>query len=88
MTQTATVPAPVQSRAGSHGVSFGGVLRSEFIKFWSLLSTKLLLGISLIAIVGIGAFVAFGIGFATDRMRDRPLPREPRKVLVSLLDLV
>lgn len=49
----ATAPAG-NSSAGSHGLSFLGVLRSESIKFWSLLSTKLLLLVTLVAMVGIG----------------------------------
>ncbi|NYE95962.1 hypothetical protein FHU41_002212 [Psychromicrobium silvestre] len=64
---TQTLPTAHRPAAGTHGVNFGGVLKSEIIKFWSLLSTKLLLIVSLVVIVGIGAFEAFGIGFATER---------------------
>ena len=53
MTETGTVPA--RSSAGSRGVTFGGVLRSEWIKLWSLTSTRILLGLTLVAIVGVGA---------------------------------
>lgn len=53
-TQTATT-APARSTAGSRGVTFGGVLRSEWIKLWSLMSTRILLLLTLVAIVGVGA---------------------------------
>ena len=53
MTETGTVPA--RSSAGSRGVTFGGVLRSEWIKLWSLTSTRILLGLTLVAVVGVGA---------------------------------
>lgn len=53
MTETRT--APTRSSAGSRGVTFGGVLQSEWIKLWSLLSTRILLLLTLVAIVGVGA---------------------------------
>ncbi|SEQ50950.1 hypothetical protein SAMN05444745_10774 [Arthrobacter sp. OV608] len=53
MTETRTVPT--RSSAGSRGVTFTGVLRSEWIKLWSLLSTRILLLLTLLAIVGVGA---------------------------------
>lgn len=53
MTETRSVPA--RSSAGTRGVTFGGVLRSEWIKLWSLMSTRILLGLTLVAIVGVGA---------------------------------
>lgn len=55
---TTTVPSRV-SRAGNRGLSFSGVVRSEFIKFWSLLSTKILLLVTFVAMVGIGALAAW-----------------------------
>jgi ABC-2 type transport system permease protein len=54
-TQTPTAAAPARSSAGSHGVTFSGVLRSEWIKLWSLMSTRILLLLTLVAIVGVGA---------------------------------
>ncbi|ACL41866.1 ABC transporter, integral membrane subunit [Pseudarthrobacter chlorophenolicus A6] len=54
-THTQTPAVPARSSAGSHGVTFGGVLRSEWIKLWSLLSTRILLLLTLVAIVGVGA---------------------------------
>ncbi|ELT45298.1 hypothetical protein [Arthrobacter nitrophenolicus] len=53
--QTTTPAAPVRSSAGTRGVTFGGVLRSEWIKLWSLMSTRILLLLTLVAIVGVGA---------------------------------
>ncbi len=54
-TMTETRTAPSRSSAGSRGVTFGGVLRSEWIKLWSLMSTRILLLLTLAAIVGVGA---------------------------------
>lgn len=51
----ASAPAPAASPAGTRGLTFGGILMSEAIKLWTLLSTKLLLAATLVAIVGIGA---------------------------------
>lgn len=55
--RSAATPAGPASNspAGTHGVSFGGILKSEWIKLWTLLSTKLLLAATLVAIVGVGA---------------------------------
>jgi ABC-2 type transport system permease protein len=54
-TMTETRTGPTRSSAGTKGVSFGGVLRSEWIKLWSLMSTRILLLLTLAAIIGIGA---------------------------------
>jgi ABC-2 type transport system permease protein len=54
-TMTETRTAPTRSSAGLRGVTFGGVLQSEWIKLWSLLSTRILLLLTLVAIVGVGA---------------------------------
>jgi ABC-2 type transport system permease protein len=54
-TQTATPATPAHSSAGTRGVTFGGVLRSEWIKLWSLMSTRILLLLTLVAIIGVGA---------------------------------
>ncbi|MDR6416690.1 ABC transporter permease subunit [Pseudarthrobacter sulfonivorans] len=53
MTDTQT--SRVRSTAGTRGVTFTGVLRSEWIKLWSLMSTRILLLLTLVAIVGVGA---------------------------------
>ena len=59
---TATTLTP--SRIG-HDVSFGGVLRSEWIKFWSLRSTYWSLGAALVLSVGISLLAALAIGGIT-----------------------
>ncbi|MET3204887.1 MULTISPECIES: ABC transporter permease [unclassified Arthrobacter] len=53
MTDTQT--SRVRTTAGTKGVTFGGVLRSEWIKLFSLMSTRILLFLTLVAIVGVGA---------------------------------
>ncbi|MDI3194492.1 ABC transporter permease [Pseudarthrobacter sp. AL07] len=53
MTDTQTYR--VRTTAGTKGVTFGGVLRSEWIKLFSLMSTRILLFLTLVAIVGVGA---------------------------------
>lgn len=45
-------------------LSFGGILVSEFIKFWSLLSTKILLIVAAVLIIGFDALQGFGLGYA------------------------
>jgi ABC-2 type transport system permease protein len=54
-TMTETRTTPVRSTAGSGGVTFAGVLRSEWIKLRSLMSTRILLLLTLVAIIGVGA---------------------------------
>ncbi|MCU1435606.1 MAG: transporter [Pseudarthrobacter sp.] len=54
-TMTDTQTSRVRSTAGTKGVTFTGVLRSEWIKLWSLMSTRILLLLTLLAIVGVGA---------------------------------
>ncbi|MFP3580889.1 MULTISPECIES: ABC transporter permease [unclassified Arthrobacter] len=46
---------PTRSSAGTGGVTFGGVVKSEWIKLRSLTSTQILLILTLVATVGIGA---------------------------------
>lgn len=46
--------SPGRSASHPRGVTFGGVLESEWIKFRSLLSTRILLLLTLAAIVGVG----------------------------------
>lgn len=57
MMSTTTIPAP--SRAGADSLSFPGVLRSEWIKFRSLMSTRLLLLFTFVAVVGVGTLAAW-----------------------------
>ncbi|MCA4133260.1 ABC transporter permease [Arthrobacter sp. M4] len=47
-------PSPLASAAGNHGVNLLRVLNSEFLKFRTLMSTKLLVVLTLVAIVGVG----------------------------------
>jgi ABC-2 type transport system permease protein len=54
-TMTETRATSVRSTAGSGGVTFPGVLRSEWIKLRSLMSTRILLLLTLVAIIGVGA---------------------------------
>lgn len=54
---TTTISAPHRSVGGS--LTFAGVLRSEWIKFRSLLSTRLLLLFTFLAVVGVGAMAAW-----------------------------
>ncbi|MDJ0316601.1 ABC transporter permease [Arthrobacter antibioticus] len=54
---TTTITAPHRSVGGS--LTFVGVLRSEWIKFRSLLSTRLLLLFTFVAVVGVGTLVAW-----------------------------
>jgi len=55
---TTTSPAP-SAAAGGTGLTFSGVLRSEWIKFRSLRSTQLLLLFTFVAVVGVGTIAAF-----------------------------
>ncbi len=67
MMSTTTAPP---SAAGGTGVTFLGVLRSEWIKFRSLRSTKLLLLFTFVAVVGVGAFAAWLRGMIVQQMME------------------
>lgn len=55
MTETGTrARSTASSTAGTGGVTFAGVLRSEWIKLRSLMSTRILLLLTLVAIIGVG----------------------------------
>jgi ABC-2 type transport system permease protein len=54
-TMTENRNAPAHASAGVRGVTFGGVFRSEWIKLRSLTSTVILLALTLVATVGVGA---------------------------------
>lgn len=59
-TTTQTSPAPTSSAAAArHGLTFGGVLRSEWIKLWSLMSTRILILLTLVATIGVGVLTAW-----------------------------
>ncbi|MFI5084566.1 MAG: hypothetical protein ACHP7K_01410 [Actinomycetales bacterium] len=79
---TTTAPAPASRHtAGSHALSFGGVLRSEWIKFRSLPSTVILSIAAFVAVVGIAALVAFiRVQAITSIMNGTGGPRGPGAV--------
>ncbi|MBT2513748.1 ABC transporter permease subunit [Arthrobacter sp. ISL-30] len=54
------------------GPSFFRVLNSEFIKFRTLLSTLILLGSTVLVMVGFGALNAWGVGQFSEASRDDP----------------
>lgn len=54
------------------GPSFLRVLNSEVIKFRTLLSTLILLGATIVVIVGVGALASWGIGQALQASGDNP----------------
>lgn len=54
---TTTISSPGREARGS--LTFAGVLRSEWIKFRSLMSTRLLLVFTFVAVVGVGAMAAW-----------------------------
>ncbi|CAM3265698.1 ABC-2 family transporter protein [Arthrobacter ulcerisalmonis] len=53
-TSTDTTAPQTRAAAARHGLTFGGVLRSEWIKLWTLMSTRILLLLTLLATVGVG----------------------------------
>ncbi|MCZ2401698.1 ABC transporter permease [Paenarthrobacter sp. Z7-10] len=68
--------AAVPSQAGTAGVSFVGVLKSEWIKFRSLMSTRLLLILALVAVIGVGAMAAWLRGTVLEQiMQSGGIPR-------------
>ncbi|WP_457964500.1 ABC transporter permease [Arthrobacter sp. D1-29] len=62
---------PGDATSTGPGPSFLRVLNSEFIKFRTLLSTLILLGCTILVMVGFGALSAWGVGqFAEEALRD------------------
>lgn len=61
-----TTTASSRRTAGS--LTFGGVLRSEWIKFRSLRSTQMLLVFAFLAVVGVGVFAAWLRGFIIENI--------------------
>ncbi|WP_026556332.1 ABC transporter permease [Arthrobacter sp. 35W] len=59
MSTTSMAKTPARSSAGSTGLTFGGVLRSEWIKFHTLTSTKLLVLFTFLAVIGVGVLSAW-----------------------------
>ncbi|MCQ9163758.1 MULTISPECIES: ABC transporter permease [unclassified Arthrobacter] len=74
---TTTIPAH-SAASGGTGLTFLGVLRSEWIKFRSLRSTQLLLLFTFVAVVGVGTIAAFLRGTIIDQLMkfgaERPSP--------------
>lgn len=69
--QTAPTPARARRRDGS-GLTFGRVLRSEWIKVTTVPSTMILLAITLVVMVGISALFAWQIATSVDFLTDAP----------------
>lgn len=67
--QTAPTPAPARSRDGS-GLSFGRILRSEWIKVTTVPSTVILLAITLVVMVGLSALYAWQLAVSVEFMAD------------------
>lgn len=60
-TLSPNIPTAVASRPHrAKGLAFGGVLRSEWIKMWSLRSTAWSLGVAVVLMTGTTALVAWG----------------------------
>lgn len=64
--------AAAPGAAGSGRLSFAGVLRSEFLKFFSLPSTLILLLSTFGVMVGIAALSAWGVGASLETMAGEP----------------
>ena len=67
--QTAPTPAPTRRRDGS-GLSFGRILRSEWIKVTTVPSTVILLAITLVVMVGLSALYAWQLAVSVGFMAD------------------
>jgi len=62
MSAATSSPAPVQFRPTEHRVTFGGLLRSEWIKFWSVRSVVVTMAAAFVAVVGFGILLPFAVG--------------------------
>lgn len=72
---TATMKRPRSAAPGAAGggrLTFAGVLRSEFIKFFSLPSTLILILSTLVVMVGIAALSVWGVGASLKAMGSDP----------------
>lgn len=63
MTTSLASPTSARSSAGTEGVSFARLLRSEWLKLMTLRSTWWSLGITVLAMLGLAAIFAGSIGF-------------------------
>lgn len=64
--------AATPGAAGSGKLSFSGVLRSEFIKFFSLTSTLILILATIVVMVGFAALSTWGIGQSMEMFASNP----------------
>ncbi|NAZ80766.1 ABC transporter permease [Kineococcus sp. R8] len=55
-------PAPTRYRAVERRVTFAGLLRSEWIKFWSVRSVVVTMAAAFVAIVGFGVLLPLAVG--------------------------
>ena len=60
MTAATTAPAAALAASPDTGVTAAGLLRSEWIKFWTLRSTIWTLGLTVVLMVGLAVLFAFG----------------------------
>lgn len=66
-TATSSVPTMQTSPSGADsGITFGRVLKSEWIKATTVPSTVILIAISVVVMIGLAALVAWSLGLAAD----------------------
>ena len=63
---SSAVPTTVQYVPAQRRVTFGGLLRSEWIKFWSVRSVVVTMAAAFVAIVGFGILLPFAVGSQLD----------------------
>jgi len=71
-----------------HGLSFGGLLRSEWIKLWSLRSTYWCFGIAVALTVGFGLLVASAVASSSDHTSATAALAEAATAGTSVAELV
>ncbi|MEK8227901.1 hypothetical protein NKG05_20080 [Oerskovia sp. M15] len=65
---TVSAARPTAQRASSARLTFGGVLKSEWIKLWTLRSTVWTLSITVVVMVGIALMFGFFMNLATENL--------------------
>ncbi len=65
---TVSAARPTAQRAPSARLTFGGVLKSEWIKLWTLRSTVWTLSITVVVMVGIALMFGFFMNLATENL--------------------
>jgi ABC-2 type transport system permease protein len=65
---TVTADRPTTRRASASRLTFGGVLKSEWIKLWTLRSTTWTLAITVVLMVGIALMLGFFMNLAVQEM--------------------